>query len=99
MSTDDFRDPEVDGLRREFAQLVAVGYDLDRGVLRFSERGLTRHDMRAILVGLWLRLPRADRVDHIAELQHYLQPKSRPPGIARLIAQAGNEFEDVRGRG
>ena len=89
MPDEDFRDPEIDRVRAEFPSLVAVGLDMERGLLRYSERNLTNHSLRAILVGLWLRLPREDREDHIRELEHYMLPSSDPPGISRLIAQAG----------
>ena len=41
-----------------------------------------------ILIGFWLTLDEADRRDHIKELQHYLEPGSRPPGAAVEMAQA-----------
>lgn len=87
----DFHDTTIDAIRAEFPELIAIGIDMQHGTLRYSMRNLTNHSMRVILVGLWLRLDMADRVDHIAELQHYLQPGSQPPGLSLVIATAGRE--------
>src|SRR5262249_11891317 len=57
-------------------------------VLHVVTKSVTNHEMRNILIGFWLTLDEADRRDHIKELQHYLEPGSRPPGAAVEMAQA-----------
>jgi len=57
-------------------------------VLHVVTRSITNHEMRNILIGFWLTLKDDDRRDHIAELQHYLEPGSRPPGAAVQMARA-----------
>jgi len=46
--------------------------------------------MREVLIGLWLRLPRDDQLDHIHELQVYFQnaPGTFVSGIAEQIRDA-----------
>jgi hypothetical protein len=56
------------------------------GVARIQTRSLTNHELRSILIGMWLSLDEDDRRDHVAELSHYLEPGSRPPGVAVEIA-------------
>lgn len=63
-------------------------YQREHLTLRLTTRSLSNHELREILVGLWLRLDPADRIDHIAELQHYLDLGSRPSGIAQQIRDA-----------
>jgi hypothetical protein len=57
-------------------------------VLHVVTKSITNHEMRTILIGFWLTLDEADRRDHIAELQHYLEPGSFPPPAAVEMAQA-----------
>jgi hypothetical protein len=57
-------------------------------VLHVVTKSITNHEMRNILIGFWLTLDKDDRRDHVAELQHYLEPGSRPPGAAVEMAQA-----------
>lgn len=40
-------------------------------VLHVGLKGLSNHELREILVGLWATLDDNDRKDHIRELQHY----------------------------
>ena len=60
-------------------------YQREHLTLRLTLRSLNNHEIREILVGLWSRLDRADQIDHINELQHYLEPGSRLSGIAAQI--------------
>ena len=46
--------------------------------LRVALRGLTNHELREVLVGLWATLDQADRVDHIGELAHYRDALAHP---------------------
>jgi hypothetical protein len=57
-------------------------------VARIQTRSLTNHELRNILIGMWLSMDDDDRRDHVAELDHYLQPGSRPPGVAVEIAES-----------
>lgn len=60
-----------------------------RGIgVRVRTSQMTNHEMRAILVGMWLCLDEADRLDHIRELEHYTELESRPPEAAMAIARA-----------
>jgi hypothetical protein len=57
-------------------------------VLHVVTKSITNHELRVILVGWWLTLDEDDRRDHIAELQHYLEPGGIPPGASVELAQA-----------
>jgi hypothetical protein len=63
-------------------------YQREHLTLRLTIRKLNNHEIREILVGLWSRLDRDDQLDHIAELQHYLEPGSRLSGLAEQIRDA-----------
>lgn len=56
--------------------------------LQAKTKNLTNHELRCILIGWWLTLDEDDKVDHIAELQHYLQPGSTPPEASVQSARA-----------
>lgn len=56
--------------------------------LHLVYQGMSNHELRAVLVGLWASLPPDDAVEHIEELQHYASvPEARLPGLSALIAQ------------
>lgn len=57
-------------------------------VARIQTRSMTNHEIRNVLIGMWLSMDEDDRRDHVAELSHYLEPGSRPPGVALEIAEA-----------
>jgi len=57
-------------------------------LIELKIKGMTNHEIRTVILGLWLRLDRADRVDFIGELQHYLTPGSTLPELARIIGEA-----------
>lgn len=63
-------------------------YDRDGDLVSISLRGMTNHEIRDVLVGLWARLNEDDRRDHVRALAHYLEPGSVMPYVARLIATA-----------
>lgn len=46
-------------------------YERTGNLVRLTLRGLTNHELREVLLGLWCRLDVADRVDHIEGLTHY----------------------------
>ncbi len=57
-------------------------------VLHVVTKSVNNHEMRTILIGFWLTLDEDDRRDHIAELQHYLEPGSSPPPASIEMAQS-----------
>lgn len=63
-------------------------YQREHLTLRITLRGLSNHEIREILIGLWARLDRGDQVDHIKELIHYQNANSRLSGIAEQIREA-----------
>jgi hypothetical protein len=73
-------DPDVlIGLKH---QLV---YERERDLLRFRTRNMTNHEIRALMVGLMLRLNEVDRRDVIDELTAYCDPKETPSDVSRAI--------------
>jgi hypothetical protein len=46
-------------------------YERRGDMLRYNTTGMTNHELRELMVGIWSRLSAADRADHIKELQHY----------------------------
>lgn len=65
---------------------ILVRYERQDHLVRLRLIGLTNHELRAVLVGLWGRLDREDQEDHIRELQHYLDAGSRMSPVSRAIA-------------
>lgn len=63
-------------------------YQREHLTLRLTTRNLNNHEIREILIGMWSRLPRADQIDHIKELEHYLEPGTWLSGIATQIRDA-----------
>jgi len=60
-------------------------------VVHLQTHNMTNHELRNILLGVWLSLDVDDRLDHIRELEHYLLPGSRPPDMAAALAAAWRE--------
>lgn len=58
---------------------------------------MTNHELRELMLGMWLSLDYDDQVDHIRALEHYLLPNSRPSRAALAIATAikGEVSDDV----
>lgn len=51
---------------------VVVKYERNGANLRIVvSKGMTNHELREVLVGLWATLEDDDKVDHIKELTHY----------------------------
>lgn len=46
-------------------------YERDGDLLRLTITRMTNHELREIMVGLWCRLAKDDRLDHIRELRSY----------------------------
>jgi hypothetical protein len=63
-------------------------YQREHLSLRLTIRSVNNHELREILIGLWSRLDRDDQIDHIKELEHYLEPGSRLSGMAAQIRDA-----------
>lgn len=72
-------------------------YERSGDLLRFRSRGLTNHEVRAIMIGLWSLLDQADKEDVILELTAYLDPKETPSAISRTIRDALSK-EDMGGQ-
>lgn len=68
-----------------------IDYRRDGNVVTVSLRGMTNHEMRDFIVGMWLRLADDDKRDHIKALQHYLEPGAMPPYVSRTIAEATDQ--------
>ncbi len=65
---------------------VEVRYARQGDQVRVKLKGMTNHEIREVLVGLWSRLDDADRADHINELVHYLvDPKAFLSPVATAI--------------
>lgn len=67
-----------------------IAYDRRGLTMRVTLTGVTNHELREVLVGLWSRLDDDDRADHIRELTHYLtDPSSYLSPVASAIHDAG----------
>lgn len=72
-----------------------VRYERNGGNVRLTIRNLTNHELREVLVGLWSRLGRDDRIDHLRELAHYeTDPAAFLSPVARAI-KGGPEGESA----
>lgn len=67
-----------------------IYYERDGDAIVIQLRGMTNHEMRDFIVGMWLRFDDDDKRDHIRALQHYLEPGSTPPRVSTIIATAEN---------
>lgn len=57
-------------------------------LVRLQTHGMTNHELRTVMVGMWLSLNAEDRVDFLEELLHYSrEPDSEPPGASVAIAE------------
>ena len=55
--------------------------------VRVKLDGMTNHELRTVLIGLWLRLDAEDAADFVKEIIHYADdPDSVLPPLARAIA-------------
>ena len=70
---------------------TSLTYQRDEDTIAISMRGMTNHELRDIIVGLWLRLEDDDKRDHIKALQHYLEPGSTAPFVSRHIGTAPDQ--------
>lgn len=63
---------------------IEVYYGREGEAVRFRMLGISNHELRDVIVGLWLILEEPDRADMIVELEHYRQGHNRPspPAIA-----------------
>jgi hypothetical protein len=55
-----------------------IAYRRQGDAVHLILRGLTNHEIREFLVGLWATLDEADRADHLRELDHYAPLLRRP---------------------
>lgn len=78
--------------RHAYPSRCSLEYSRELTKLHFRQQGMTNHEIREVMVGLFLRLDADDRVDHIRELQHYhFDLDSRPSELAQLIVSSGRE--------
>jgi hypothetical protein len=77
-----------DSLPDGWADNSYMRYQREHLSLRLTLRSLSNHEIREILIGLWARLDKDDREDHIKELEHYMTPEARLSGIAAQIRDA-----------
>lgn len=66
-------------------------YERDGATFRLRTRNLNNHEIRELLVGMWLRLDIDDRRDFIDELEHYLTEGSEPSALAQAIRDSGRD--------
>ena len=65
---------------------ATFSYSRTDETLRITARGMSNHELREILVGIWAALDDDDKADHIKELTHYLDEKnSRLSEAARAV--------------
>lgn len=66
---------------------ILYQFDPLTGRLRLRLRGLTNHEIRCVMLGLWRRLEREDQEDFISEMQWYLdRPDSELPPVSQVVA-------------
>jgi len=63
-------------------------------VVRLRVKGMTNHELRTLILGLWVVLDAHDRADMISELQHYAIDPSGLPALARAIRDAIDGLRD-----
>lgn len=92
-------DPEIEIKDKHGLSYVVLEPDLDQvlglehlflyerqgDLYRFRFKGMTNHEIRAIIVGLWLKLDADDEIDLIKELTAYLDPNETPSRTSLLI--------------
>lgn len=55
-----------------------IRYDRRGDLIRLTLTGMTNHELREVICGLWARLDDADRRDHLDELSHYADYLAAP---------------------
>lgn len=67
-------------------------YTWDGQLMGLKLKGLNTHELRCLILGLWARLDKADRADHISELLHYLErPLTEMPELSQAMALGDQE--------
>lgn len=82
--------PSASDLPNGWSESSYFRYQREHLTLALTTRNLSNHEIREILVGMWLRLEEADRVDHIKELMYYLKngPGTYLSSVAQTIRDA-----------
>jgi hypothetical protein len=76
-------------MARDESKPVTVHYDRDGEVVRFELKNADEHELRALIVALWLIHEPISRRDIISELAHYHEaPDAALPLVSRTIADA-----------
>lgn len=70
-------DPETSTLGA-YPTILLYERPADARAVRMTLRGLTNHELREVLVGLWATLDDDDRADHVDELTHYRDALADP---------------------
>jgi hypothetical protein len=60
-------------------------YHRQGDTLRFKTEGMTNHELRELMVGIWAGLEKEDRGDHILELMSY---QTDPDGFLSQVASS-----------
>jgi hypothetical protein len=61
----------ADPIMMQSVDTALVYYERDGDVLRLKLTNISNHELREVMVGLWCRLQKDDRLDHIRELRSY----------------------------
>lgn len=63
-------------------------------IVHYTQRGLTNHEVRAVIVGMAHRLDDGDRLDLIDELRHHEEPGSFLSEVSAAIATGEHSDTD-----
>jgi hypothetical protein len=74
---------------RDENKIARVEYDRLGEVVHFKLENVDEHELRALIVALWLIHEPTSRLDIIRELAHYHEaPDALPPLVSMAIAKA-----------
>jgi hypothetical protein len=68
--------------------MAELRYHRTGQLVELKVKGMSNHEIRTVLLGLWKRLDEDDQVDFIKELQHYRLPESELPALAQALTEA-----------
>lgn len=83
-------DPEFDGMLGLDHVFL---YERTGDVFRFKFKGMHNQEIRAVIVGCWLKLSDEDQADMIKELQAYQDPSETPSTMSRSLRDALRRHE------
>jgi len=86
-----------------YPEQCLIRYERQQDMLRLTLWGVTNHELREMICGLWARLDADDRRDHIDMLKHYAEVlDENEPGRLSVLANAlrtadeGNQAINLR---